>query len=141
MRKIILIISFFAFLYAQDDKYLAYVNRLVNYNFELKNLENVKTPFEIKTLSKTSKQNIQKILVKKIKIELISILDNQAYFKIDEFLGEQLIKTEKKWVKKGDKIYNCKVETITLNKVILRCKDKKLVKTLDKKIPGFKESK
>jgi hypothetical protein len=141
MKKVIFVISFFMFLYAQNDKYLNYVNKLVNYNFELKNLKDRNSPFEIKIAPEISKQNIQKILLKRIKIDIISIFNNQAYLKIDKFLGEQLIKTEKKWVKKGDKIYTCKVESITLNKVILKCKNRILVKSLDKKIPGFKESK
>jgi hypothetical protein len=141
MKKLLFILGITLLLFAQDDKYLTYVNKLVNYNFELRNVEDRKAPFEIKITPKNTKQNIQKILVKKVKIELLSIFDKQAYIKIDEYLGDQLLKTQKKWVKIGDKIYKCKVEQITLDKVIFKCKNKKLVKSLNKKIPGFKESK
>ena len=137
MKKIILILGMTLLLFAQDDKYLTYVNKLVNYNFELRNVEDRKAPFEIKITTKNTKQNIQKILVKKVKIDLLSIFDNQAYIKIDEYLGDQLIKTQKKRVKIGDRVYKCKVVKITLDKVIFKCKNKKLVKSLNKKIPGF----
>jgi len=141
MKKIVLLLGFALFLFAQDDKYLTYVNKLVNYSFELKNIEDKKAPFEIKLAQSAAKQNIKKLLVKRIKIELISIFDNQAYIKISEYLGDQLIKTEKKWVKVGDRVYKCKVVKITTDRVVFRCGKKTLIKSLNKKILGFKESK
>ncbi len=141
MKKIILIMGFFLFLLAQDDKYLTFVNKLVNYNFELRNVEDRTAPFEIKIINKSKGQNIQKLLVKKVKIDLLSIFNNQAYVKVDEYLGDQLIKTQKKWIKVGDKIYNCKLAKITIDKAVFKCGKKALIKSLNKKIPGFKEIK
>jgi len=142
MKKIVVFFVINIFLFAKSDKYLTYVNKLVNYNFELKNIEGRKAPFEIKKIvKKTNKKNIQNILVKKIKIELISIFNNQAYIKIKEFLGDQLIKSENKWVKVGDKVSKCKVNKITKDKIIFKCNNKILIKSLNKKIPGLKEVK
>jgi hypothetical protein len=141
MKKLIIFLGI-VFLFAQDDKYLMYVNKLVNYHFDLKNITDKEAPFEIK-IKKTSSSNvtIEKVLVKRIKIDLLSIFNNSAHIKIEEYLGDQLIKSETKWVKEGDKIYECRVAKITLTKVVLKCKNKVLVKTLNKKIPGFKEIK
>jgi hypothetical protein len=140
MKKIVLLAIIIGFIFAKDDKYLIFVNKLVNYNFELEKLKKIKAPFEVKVSIK-EKQNTQKVLVKKIKIDLIAIFNNKAYIKLSEFLGDQLIKTKKEWVKIGDKIYKCKVTKIMEDKVIFNCKDKKLVKSLNKKIPGLKELK
>jgi hypothetical protein len=125
------------FVFAQQDIYLQYVNKLVNYNFELNDKETKRAPFEEKVI----KAKIQKTLTKTIKIHLLSIFDKKAYLKIDEYLGDQLIKKWKKWVKVGDKIYKCRVSKITFNTVIIKCPRKTLVKTINQKIPGFKEIK
>jgi hypothetical protein len=136
MKKLILIIGLLTAVFAQDDKYLMYVNKLVNYNFELKEIDS-KAPFEIRVIK--NKKTIERILVKRIKIDLLSIFDNQARVKVKVYLGEQLIKTYKKWVKPGDKLYNCKVAKITLTKLVLKCKNRTLVKTINTKIPNIKE--
>jgi len=140
MKKILLLFIGI-FLFAKSDIYLDYVNKLVNYGFELKNLKTDKAPFEIKIDKNIKyKNSVERTLVKKIKIELLSIFNNQVYLKIDEYLGDQLIKTQKKWLKKSDRIYNCKIIKISLEKVILKCGKKILIKSLNKKIPGFKET-
>jgi len=140
MKKILLLFIGI-FLFAKSDIYLDYVNKLVNYGFELKNLKTDKAPFEIKIDKNIKHKNsVERTLVKKIKIELLSIFNNQVYLKIDEYLGDQLIKTQKKWLKKSDRIYNCKIIKISLEKVILKCGKKILIKSLNKKIPGFKET-
>ncbi len=137
MKKIILLSGLLVFLFAGEDKYLMYVNKLVNYNFTLNNVEDKKAPFEIKISNKNNK--IKKTLEKRVKIKLITIFDNKAKLKFSTYLGEQLIKTETKWVKRGDKVYGCKVTKLNSTNIVLKCKNKTLLKSLDKQIPGFKE--
>jgi hypothetical protein len=125
-----------------EDKYLTYVNKLINYHFELKNLP-IKAPFEIgevKNYHKTLANN-NVVLSKRVKIELLSVFDNQARVLVEVFLGDQLIKSYKKWVKVGDKLYDCRVNKITLTQMVLKCKNKTLVKTVNQKIPFIKETK
>ncbi len=141
MKKIVIVLTAALILFAQDDKYLMYVNKLVNYHFELRSITDKQIPFEIKVEHNKTNVAVEKILVRRIKVELLSIFNNMAHVKIKEYLGDQLIKQESKWVKKGDKIYDCKIVKITLTKVVLKCKDRVLIKTLNKKIPGFKEIK
>ncbi len=122
------------FSFAQD-KYLVYVNKLINYHFDLK-ANNIKAPFEIKMINK---KVIRQISSKKVDIDLLSIFNNEAYVNVKIFLGNQLIKHYKKWVKVGDEIYGCKIIKITNVKVILKCKDKIRIETLNRKIPQIKE--
>ncbi len=140
-RVVIAILIICSTILALDvDKYLNYTNQLINYQFELKGFDKIKEPFEptINIINGKKIKNI-KTLIKTIKVELLSIFDNRAYVNIKEYLGEQLIKNYRKWVKPGDKIGNCVVSSITFDKMILKCKDKTLVKTLYKKIPNIKE--
>jgi len=138
MKKLIVLLVT-VFIYAQNDIYLEYVNKLVNYNFVLKNVEDKNSPFEIKN-KKTFP--IYKSLEKRIKIDLLNIFDNSAYVKIIYYIGDQIIKTEKKWIKKGYKIGECKVVKITLDTLKLKCKNnRKIIKTLNKKIIKIKEGK
>jgi len=122
------------------DKYLNYSNQFFNYQFELKGFNKIKEPFEpnFNIINGKKIKNV-KTLIRTIKIDLLSIFDKRAYLKIREYLGEQLTKVYRKWVKKGDTIGNCKVSTITIDKVIFKCKNKELIKTLYKKIPNIKE--
>ena len=49
---------------------------------------------------------------------------------------------EKKWIKRGYKIGDCKVINITLDTLKLKCKNnRKIIKALDKKIIKIKEEK
>ncbi len=138
MKKLI-IFMLMVYIYAQNDIYLEYVNKLVNYNFVLKNVEGKNAPFEVKNEKKFPKY---KRLERKIKIDLINIFNNNAYVKIIYYLGDQITKTEKKWIKKGYKIGDCKVINITLDTLKLKCKNnRKIIKTLNKKIIKIKEEK
>ncbi len=144
MKKIILIIIITINVFAGGitDKYLNYTNKLVYYGFNLDKFDQIHAPFERVIRIKTNK-NIKnsKILVKSIKITLLSIFNDQAYFLIKEYLGDQLIKEYRRWIKLNNKIGDCKIYKITLSKVILKCPNKMLIKTLNKKILRIKESK
>ena len=137
MKKLIIFLVI-VFIYAQNDIYLDYVNKLVNYNFVLKNVEGKNAPFEIKNKKTFLKY---KKLEKKIKIDLLNIFNNSAYVKIIYYLGDQITRVQKKWIKKGYKIGSCKVTNITLDVLKLRCNNRIIIKTLNKKIIKIKEEK
>jgi len=141
MKKLIVIlIGIFAF--AQiNDQYLNYTNKLVNYQIKLKNVEKISPPFELVPNQFVLKNKEKKVIRKVIKVELISIFNNKAYVVLKEYLGSQLVSVKRRWVKIGDKIDKCKVANITTDTLIIRCKDRKIVKSLNKKIPFFKEQK
>ena len=142
MKSLFLLIGFlFVTLFAKDNKYLDYTNALIHYNFELKDFDKIKVPME-NAIAIKGAQTIKShsLLKKKIKVTLIAILDKSAYVMINEYLGNSLIKSYKKWVKRGEvfaKYY--KVENITFTKIILKYKNQTIIQTLDKKIPGIKE--
>ena len=140
MKKLFLL-SLFLVLFAKNDEYLNYTNELIHYKFELKNFNKIKAPMEENVvLANVQKLSSNSLLEKKIDIKLISVLNKSAYLLIKEYLGSKLLKSYKKWVKPGvvfEKYY--KVEKVTLNKVILKYKNRLIIKTLDKKIPGIKE--
>ncbi len=143
MKKIVLIVTFglFAILGASDiDKYLSYSNQLLNYQFELKDFNKITAPFELEVKVVNGKKvKTVKTLIKTIKVDLLSIFDNRAYVLIKEYLGDQLVKKYRKWIKVSEKIGSCKVSKVTFDKLILKCKDRVLTKTLYKKIPNIKE--
>ena len=123
-----------------SKRYLNYANKLVNYEFDLNNFESIHAPFEpITKIVNGKKTTASKTLVKTIRTKLLSVFDNKAYFLINVYLGDQLIKSYDKWATVGSKIGNCKIKKITMDTAVLKCKDKVLVKTLNKKIPGIKE--
>jgi hypothetical protein len=143
MKRVIFFLIFFTLAFGEnlssvDNEYMNYVNKLINYEFQLKNFDKIKPPFEE---AFKPKQPRKLTLVKSIKITLLAILDNKAYVRLDEFLGDRLIKTEKKWVGIGDRIGNCRVSNITFSSLYLNCHNKVVVKTLNVKIPGIKEQK
>ena len=143
MKKIVMILisALFSVVTASEiDKYLNYSNQLLNYQFELKGFNTITAPFEpeLKIVNGKRVKSV-KTLIKTIKVDLLSIFDKRAYVLIKEYLGDQLVKRYRKWIKTGDKIGSCKVSVITFDKIVLKCKDKKLVKTLYKKIPNIKE--
>ena len=144
MKKTILIIIMAINIFASGitNKYLNYTNKLVYYGFNLDKFDRIHAPFE-KVIKNRTNQNIKgsKAYVKSIKIKLLSIFNNQAYFLIREYLGDQLIKEYKKWFKINNKIGDCKINKITLSKVFLKCPDKIMTKTLNKKTLKIKESK
>ncbi len=142
MKKIILILIIFnALLFAKDiDKYLNYSNQLLNYQFQLKGFNSIKPPFEpeVNIINGKKVTNLKK-LIKTIKVNLLSIFDKKAYVLIKIYLGNQFIKSYRKWVSVDDKIGDCKVSSIYFEKLILKCKNKTLIKSLNKKIPQIKE--
>jgi len=144
MKKIIGLLFVINLMFGLNmDKYLNYSNSLFNYQFQLKEFDKIKEPFEptINVVINNKKIQNVKTLIRAIKIDLLSIFNNKAYINIKEYLGDQLIKNYKKWVKKGDKIGNCKVSVITFEKVVFKCKNKILIKTLYIQIPQIKETK
>jgi len=143
MKKLFLFFlsAFICIAFAKDNKYLNYTSSLIHYNFELKNFNKINVPFEKKIIIKgVQKVNTFSGLEKKINIKLISVFNKNAYILINEYLGNKLIKSYKKWVKKGDTFEKYfTVKKIELNKIILKYKNKIILKTLNKKIPGIKE--
>jgi len=140
MKKILIIFFIIGLMYAKDiDKYLNYVNELINYHFELKNFNKIKSPFEVKIVNGKTINVLE--LKKSIKINLISIFNKSAYVMIRIYAGKKLVHVEKKWIKIGDKIGNCIVKNILYNKLILKCKNKQIIKTLYKKILNLKDTK
>lgn len=134
MKKIFLLILGISLFSSTNDEFLDYTNKLVTYNFELKNFDKIKSPFfkpkkPIFLKAKEINKNVKKI----VHISLISIFNNTAYIKIDEFKGDELVKEYKKWIKKGDKIEQCIVINIKIDKLILKCNNKILIKSLNKK--------
>ncbi len=143
MKKLLFLISVLVCtLFAGNNKYLNYTSELVHYHFELKQFNKIKAPFEKKIIIKgAQKIKVFSGLEKRINIKLISVFNKSAYVLINKYLGNKLIKSYKKWVKKGDvfeKYY--KVKKIILDKIILEYKSKIITKTINKKIPGIKEN-
>jgi hypothetical protein len=140
MKKSILFISVMLFA-SINDKYLDFTNKLVTYNFELKNIDKISSPFfKVKKLTFIKKNNIKNVK-HFIHISLLSIFNDLAYIKVEEFKGDKLIKKYTKWVKKGDKIEQCKVDNVKIDKIILKCNNKILVKKLNKKLLNIKVEK
>jgi hypothetical protein len=145
MKKLsLLIIGIFLFANSQKDVYLDYTNKIINYNFKIENLNKIKPPFYNPVLQKNVYKNekLPKKAVKKVvKIDLLSILDKKAYIKLSEFIGGKLVKVNKKWVKRGDVVYGCKLIKLTDSDAVFKCKNKKLYKSLNQKIPLLRNSK
>jgi len=139
MKKLILFVG--VFLFAQiNDQYLNYTNKLVNYQIRLKDIGKIVPPFELPKNDVVMNKNKEKKVIRKIiKVELISIFNGKAYVTLKEYLGTQLVGVTKKWVKVGDKIDKCVVSAITTDSMIIKCQNRKIVKSLNKKIPFFKE--
>jgi len=138
MKRFIILIFIFI-LYAKDDMnkvqnlYLNYTNKIINYYFDL-NLDKIKSPF-YRPISQSITSNIKNMKNKEIvKINLIAILNNQAYIKIEKYVGDKLITTNKRWLKLNQKIYNCKLVKLTNIKAIFKCGNKNLVKSVNKKL-------
>jgi nanoRNase/pAp phosphatase (c-di-AMP/oligoRNAs hydrolase) len=134
MKKIlILIIGIFLFA-STNEEFLDYTNKLVTYNFELKNFDKISSPFfKPRKLLFLKNKKINKRVQKFIHIRLISILNNMALIRIEEYKGDELIRKYKKWIKKGGKIEECRVKDIKTNKIILNCNHKLLIKKINEK--------
>ena len=147
MKKLITILIFvFCIGHTKDDtnktqnQYLNYTNKIINYYFKL-DLDNIKSPF-YSPKPKTIIFNMKNIENKEIiKINLISILNNQAYIKVEKYLGDKLISTNKKWLKINEKNYNCKLIKLTDIEATFKCGNKILIKSINKKFLFKKENK
>ena len=127
----------------QKDIYIDYANKVINYEFNIKNINKLKSPFYERPKSKSlseyagDKKNIR--IKKRVKIILLSIFENKAYIKIEKYLGEQLIRVEKRWISLNDKIYDCKLTKLTDIDAYFKCPNKTLYKTVNTKIPMLRE--
>jgi len=134
MKKVIMLFLGIILYASSNEEFLDYTNKLVTYNFELKHIDKMKSPFYkpkkfIFFKNKMINKNIKKI----VHITLFSIFNNSALIKIEEYMGDEIVKRYKKWVKTGDKIENCYIKTIYFNKMILKCGRKILVKKINEK--------
>jgi len=112
MRFLAVFLAIFLF---AEDKYEIYTQKLLHYHFDLK--YNIKPPFEAKKLKK---KEIKKV-IEYVRINLLSVFNNEALVKVNYYKGETLVLSKKQIVKKGDVIKNCKIEKIYLDKIILKC--------------------
>jgi len=132
MKKVIFLVMA-VFLFASKSEYLEYTNKLITYHFKLNKINKIKSPFynaeQIAMNNKLANKKTKKIIY----ISLISILNNTALVKIDTFIGSEKIKEYKKWIYPNSKIEYCRVKHIDLNKIILKCGNKLLIKKIEKK--------
>ena len=148
MKKIVILLVALI-LWAQNQKgkekdiYLEYTNKVINYEFELENIDKIKSPFYVvikrSTQGKKVKKGAAAVVKKRIVLTLLSIFGNRAFIKTEEYLGEQLVKRQKKWIKLHDKIYNCVLNKLTNTDAYFKCANKTLHKTLNQKIPMLRD--
>jgi len=124
-----------------NDQYLEYTNKLVNYQIKLNNVGQIVPPFELPRNDVVFKNREKKVIRKVIKVELVSIFNGRAFVILKEYLGSQLVNIRKRWVKPGDKIDKCVVGSIKEDSIVIKCQKRRIVKSLNKKIPFFKEQK
>jgi hypothetical protein len=133
MKQIFFLIIGVFLIASVNDQYLDYTNKLVTYHFELKNIDKIKSPFyKMEKISFLKNKKINNKNVKKfIYIKLLSVFNDSAYIKIEKYMGDEIINTYKKWVKKDSKIENCKVVDINSEKIILKCNKRLLIKKIN----------
>jgi hypothetical protein len=147
MKKLAILLGLVSLLFSagstQKDVYLDYTNKVINYEFNLNNISKVKNPFySVPVYVPGVTSTVQNSQVKKrVQITLISIFGKKAYIKVDEYLGEQLTSTSKKWIGINDKIYDCKLVKITDTDAAFKCANKTLNKTINQKIPMLRDGK
>ncbi|ACM92719.1 hypothetical protein NAMH_1264 [Nautilia profundicola AmH] len=144
MKKLVILIGLLTLMFGeattQKDIYLEYTNKVINYEFNIKNLSKVKSPFYEPPKFFPGTPNAKNVQIKKrVKITLLSIFENKAYIKVEEYLGEQLVSVTKKWISLNDKIYDCKLSKLTDTDAVFKCSDKTLYKTINKKIPMLRD--
>jgi len=144
MKKLILLIGTVSLMFSngisQKDIYLEYTNKVINYEFNLNNINKVKSPFYEPPKFFPGSQNAKNIQIKKhVKITLLSIFEKEAYIKVEEYLGEQLVAVIKKWISINDKIYDCRLSKLTDTDAVFKCSDKTLYKTINQKIPMLRD--
>jgi len=123
MRVLLILVYLALFLYSKD-KYEIYTEKLLHYHFNLE--YNIKPPFEAK---KMKRREIKKI-IEYVNINLLSIFNHQALVRVDYYKGDTLVFTREIWVKKGEKIKNCLIKDIYLDRILLKCGKKLEIKTL-----------
>jgi len=145
-KTVFIVVLLFSVLYGSDsqrDIYLEYTNKVINYEFNIKHLNDIKSPFYHRPNpvldEKTNPKAVQ--AKKRVMITLISIFENRAYVKIQEYLGEQLVSVKRKWITINDKIYDCMLVKLTDTDAVFKCKNKTLYKTINQKIPMLRDSK
>jgi hypothetical protein len=141
MKKLILLTGFLSLVFSegttQKDIYLDYTNKVINYIFNIDDIEKVKSPFyepqKFIPGVRVGKKNVR--IKKSVNITLLSIFEDRAYIKVEEYLGEQLVSVKKKWLKLNDEIYDCKLTKLTDTDAVFKCTDRTLYKTINQKIP------
>jgi len=146
MKKSVLIVGLISILMANSaNVFLDYTNKLVYYHFDLKGFDKIYPPFERKKTTINLNNRListnSQVLIKSIRIIPLAIFNKEAEIMVNEYLGDQLIKSYKKWVSVNSRIDECTVTNITDSKIFMKCKNKTIVKSLNKKIPGLKELK
>jgi len=144
MKKLILLFGIISLVVikanTQKDIYLEYTNKIINYEFNLNNLNEVKSPFYEKRKNFPNSHNAKNIQIKeRVKITLLSIFGNKAYIKVEKYLGEQLVSVIKKWINVNDKVYDCRLFKLTDTDAVFKCSDKTLYKTINQKIPMLRD--
>ena len=142
-NKILLILSvFITFTFAINNnninyqKDLKYKNMILNYVYKINIPKNkLKNPFyktiEQKEIEITT--NKKKKVKKYIKINILSILDNNVYIKYTEFKGNT-VNSMKLWVKPGEHFGVCIYNKLKGRLAIFNCSGKIIKKTLQTKI-------
>jgi hypothetical protein len=143
MKKIASIILIFSFLSAaggiknKNNQFLNYVDKTVNYSFEIKGLKNLQTPFYVPKSYLPNSKRIEEVK-KYVELSLMSIFLNKAYMKVDVYLNSQLINTYKKWVSLNQSVYNCKLIKLNFTSAVFKCGKRLLIKELNHKLKNLK---
>ncbi len=128
MKKSMFLIVFTNLAFAEEN-YARYIDKIINYHYEIRNLNNIRTPFY-----EPIKCDFVKNRITKIKISLLSIFENKAYVKIERYYAQKLISATKKWINVKEKINNCELLKLNNTDAIFKCNDKILYKTTNKEI-------
>jgi len=143
MKRILISVLILSFLFAfakeknNNDMYLNYVDKVVNYNFKIKDLKKLKTPFYVPKIYKSTMKPDNRPVKRYTKLELLSILSDKAYIKVDVYLGLQLIDSYKKWLSLNQSVNDCKLIKLNFTKAVFKCNDGLLVKELNHKLKNL----
>lgn len=117
-----------------EDKFKIYTQKLLNYHFTLD--YKIKPPFEKNIIRK---KEIKKI-IEYTTLNLISIFEDQVLVEIEYYKDGYLILKKKKWLKKGsiiknykigNKVRDCIIKSIYVDKILLKCGKEIKIKTLE----------
>ena len=143
MKRILISVLILSFLFAfakeknNNDMYLNYVDKVVNYNFKIKDLKKLKTPFYVPKIYKSNMKPHNRPVKRYTKLKLLSILSDKAYIKVDVYLGLQLIDSYKKWLSLNQSVNDCKLIKLNFTKAVFKCNDGLLVKELNHKLKNL----